>query len=88
MITFFIDTLFMLFYDVIFLETGRLLVSIMSFGQWRAASTTNNEKSSPNALSYMTHGQRVVTRSGMTLLGFLFYLALFIAFIVYCFLAT
>ena len=66
-------------FAVILVSTGRIVVSVLSFGRWRGASMFDKEEGKfggAGALSFVRDGQRVLTTTGQGLLGFLFYFAL------------
>jgi hypothetical protein len=77
-----IGALLELVFNVVLVGTGRLIVAVVSFGQWRGASMFDDEESihgGAGALSFVLNGQRVITTTGMGLLGFLFYMVLVVA---------
>jgi hypothetical protein len=62
--------------SVVLVWTGRIMVPIISLGRWRGASLQGKEEKiygAAGALSFVRDGRRVVTTTGMGLLGFLFY---------------
>jgi hypothetical protein len=67
------------FFDVFLAGTGRLLVKLFSFGRWRGEQFGGKEGRTfapAGALSFALEGRRVITRSGLVIIGVVFYLAL------------
>ncbi|WP_231394120.1 hypothetical protein [Pseudacidovorax intermedius] len=67
---------------VIFVETGRFVVAIISLGRWRGTFRRNNEEriyGAAGALSFRRDGTRIITTAGLCWIGFLFYCFLGIA---------
>jgi hypothetical protein len=59
--------------------TGKAIVAVVTLGRWRGEHLTKSEAhvyGPAGALSFKREGQRVITATGMLLVGVLFYLAL------------
>jgi hypothetical protein len=70
---------------VVIVGTGRLLVTVLSFGRWRSASFfTDEEKTHGGAgvLSFVQDGQRVATTTSLVILGLVFYFVLASIFVI------
>lgn len=68
--------------EVLFVLTGKLVVSAISLGHWRGEALSGNEHrmhGPAGALSFRRDGQRVVTCNGLLLVGVLFYVVLALA---------
>lgn len=68
--------------DTLLVLTGKVVVRLASFGQWRGERLTQGEARTygpAGALTFLRDGQRVVTGLGLTIVGALFYFALFVA---------
>ena len=68
-----------LFFELVFIGTGKVVVMVFSLGQWRGESIFGKEGQiygAAGALSFVRNGRRTITTNGMTLAGFLFYIAL------------
>lgn len=66
-------------FNLVLVGTGRVIVAVVTLGRWRGASMFDSEESihgAAGALSFVRDGQRVVTTTGMGMLGFLFYFLL------------
>ena len=68
------------------LNTGKVLVFLISLGRWRSARVLSKEHrwfSTAGALSHRIDGQRVVTETGLIGLGITFYvlLAIFLLYV-------
>lgn len=69
---------------VIAIQTGRVLVWCVSLGKWRGEPLFGDEGriyGAAGALSFVRDGTRVVTETGLSLVGGAFYLALLAAII-------
>jgi hypothetical protein len=67
---------------IIAIQTGRALVWIVSVGKWRGEPLFGDEGriySAAGAFSFVRDGKRVITKSGLSIVGGVFYLALFAA---------
>lgn len=74
-----LDFVAQLIFELVFIGTGKVLVMVFSLGQWRGESIFGKESQihgAAGALSFVRDGQRVITTTGMTIVGFLFYIAL------------
>ena len=74
-----LDTVFTAVVDKLLIGTGRAVVCALSFGQWRGENTEENEGKiygAAGALSFVRDGQRVVTETGFSIAGVLFYVGL------------
>ena len=70
--------------EVIAIQTGRALVWCVSFGKWRGEPLFGDEGriyGAAGALSFVRDGTRVITETGLSLVGGAFYLALLVAII-------
>lgn len=70
------DELIALVLNFICIETGRFVVWLVSFGQWRGERRGGNESQihgPAGALSFVRDGQRVVTNIGLSFAGIAFY---------------
>lgn len=70
------DAVIELVFWVIFVETGRFVVAIISLGRWRGTVRRNNEEriyGAAGALSFCRDGTRIITTVGLCWIGFLFY---------------
>lgn len=59
--------------------TGKMLVSLLSFGAWRSESMMGNKSSvhaAAGALSFVRDGRRVITVTGQQVAGMAFYVLL------------
>lgn len=73
------DELIALVLNFICIETGRFVVWLVSFGQWRGERRGGNESQihgPAGALSFVRDGQRVVTDTGLSFVGIAFYVAM------------
>ena len=73
-----------LVFNVLLVGTGKVIIAVVSLGKWRGGSMFDTEESvhaAAGALSFVRDGQRVITTTGMGLLGFVFYLLLGVALI-------
>jgi hypothetical protein len=69
---------------VIALQTGRVVVWLVSFGKWRGEALFGDEGriyGAAGALSFVRDGRRVITDTGLLFLGFVFYV-IFVALII------
>lgn len=63
---------------VIAIQTGRALVWLVTAGRWRGEPLFGNEGriySAAGALTFLRDGKRVITKTGLSLIGGAFYLA-------------
>lgn len=68
-----------LVFNVLLVGTGKVIITVVSLGRWRGASIFDTEErvhGAAGSLSFVRDGQRVITTTGMGLLGFVFYLLL------------
>ncbi len=66
-------------------HTGRLVVWMISFGQWRGESWLGNEArvhGLAGALSFVRDGKRVITETGLMFFGAVFWMARVVLLIV------
>jgi len=69
---------------VIAIQTGRVLVRLISVGKWRGEPLFGDEGqiyAAAGAFSFVRDGKRIITESGLSLVGGTFYLALLVAVI-------
>lgn len=62
--------------ELLLIGTGRVLVSLASFGRWRGEELGSREgrvHGKAGALSFKRDGRRVITRVGLLLTGLAFY---------------
>ena len=74
-----LDFVAQLIFELVFIGTGKVLIMVLSLGQWRCESIFGKEgqiHGAAGALSFVRDGQRVITTTGMMMVGFLFYIAL------------
>jgi len=67
---------------VIAIQIGRALVWLVSGGRWRGEPLSRDEgriHGAAGAFSFLRDGNRVITESGLSLIGSVFYLALLAA---------
>lgn len=67
-------------------QTGRVMVWVVSFGQWRGEQLFGDEGRTygpAGALSFVRDGRRVVTNTGLLFFGITFYIALLVLTIAY-----
>ena len=65
--------------EVVLVLTGKAVVAIATVGRWRGEHLTKSEAhvyGPAGALSFKREGRRVITATGMLLIGVLFYVAL------------
>lgn len=65
--------------EVVLVGTGKAVVRVVSFGQWRGEHMSRNEGriySAAGALSFKHEGQRVITINGLLFVGVIFYVVL------------
>lgn len=65
--------------EVVLVGTGKAVVRVVSFGQWRGEHMGRNEGriySAAGALSFKHEGQRVITINGLLFAGVIFYVVL------------
>ncbi|WP_395669765.1 hypothetical protein [Rhodoferax sp.] len=70
--------------EIIAVQTGRVIVWLVSFGNWRGEPLFGDEGriyGAAGALSFVRDGRRVVTHTGLFFAGVFFYVALFAALI-------
>jgi hypothetical protein len=73
------DELIGLALTFICIQTGRFVVWLVSFGRWRSEAWRGNESQiygPAGALSFNRDGQRVITNTGLTFVGIVFYVVL------------
>ncbi len=73
------DELIGLGLTLIAIETGRLMVWLVSLGRWRGERRGGNESQiygPAGAVSFVRDGQRVVTNIGLSFVGIAFYAAM------------
>lgn len=78
------DSLAIALINVVLVLTGKVLIALVSLGQWRGERLMKNEAriyGPAGALTFVRDGQRVVTALGLSVLGGVFY---FVAFVVWC----
>jgi hypothetical protein len=71
---------------IIAIQTGRVLVWLVSFGKWRGEPLFGNEGriyGAAGALSFVRDGRRVITDTGLLFVGVAFYIALLAAIIAF-----
>jgi hypothetical protein len=69
---------------LIAIQTGRVLVKLISIGKWRGEQLFGDEGriyAAAGAFSFVRDGKRVITESGLSLVGGVFYLVLLVAVI-------
>ena len=65
--------------EVVVVLTGKALIAIVTLGRWRGERLAKSEAhvyGPAGALSFKREGQRVITATGLLLVGILFYIAL------------
>lgn len=65
-------------------QTGRAVVWLISFGQWRGEHLTGDEAriySAAGSLSFIRDGRRIITDTGLMFLGIAFYVLLAVVMI-------
>jgi len=65
---------------VITIQTGRVVVWLVSFGKWRGEPLFGDEGriyGSAGALSFVREGRRVITETGLLFVGVVFYVVFF-----------
>ncbi|MGE4049445.1 MAG: hypothetical protein AB7F38_00135 [Piscinibacter sp.] len=68
--------------DYLLIGTGRVVVYVLSFGRWRGEYSEEEEGrifSSAGSLTFVRDGHRVITRTGLMLIGFAFFLVAIVA---------
>jgi hypothetical protein len=68
------------------IETGRCVVSLISFGHWRGEARFGEEARTygpAGALSFIWHGKRIITEIGLQFIGAAFYVVLLVVFVSY-----
>lgn len=73
-----------LFVELLLICTGRVVVSLATVGRWRSERLSGEEgkvHAMAGALSFKRDGHRVVTRTGLLLIGLVFYVALVVGLI-------
>lgn len=71
-------------FDVLLTVTGRLLVSALSLGRWRADPLMKEEGriyGAAGGFSFVRDGRRVITHTGQLFIGLAFYIVLAAAFV-------
>ena len=71
---------------VIAIQTGRLIVWLVSFGKWRGEPLFGEEGriyGAAGALSFVRDGRRVITHTGLLFVGVAFYVVLFAVIIAF-----
>jgi hypothetical protein len=71
---------------IIAIQTGRVLVWLVSFGKWRGEPLFGDEGriyGAAGALSFVRDGRRVITDTGLLFVGVAFYIALLAAIIAF-----
>lgn len=61
------------FFSRIFMTVGRIVVYMLTLGQWRGERVMKDEgriHSAAGALSFVRDGQRVITCTGLSFVGF------------------
>ena len=74
-----LEAAFQFVFDFVLVGTGKLVIILLSLGQWRCESIFGNEgqiHGAAGGLSFVRDGRRVITTTGMTIVGFFFYFAL------------
>ena len=69
---------------VIAIQTGRVVVRLVSFGKWRGESLFGDEGriyGAAGALSFVRDGRRVITDTGLLFVGVVFY-AIFVGLVI------
>ena len=67
-------------------QTGRVVVWLVSFGQWRGEHLRGDEGriyGAAGALSFVRDGRRIITDTGLLFFGIAFYVVLLLVTIVY-----
>ena len=67
-----------LVFELLFAGTGKVVVMVFSLGRWQGESIFGKKSQihcAAGALSFVRNGRRTITITGMTLAGFLFYIA-------------
>lgn len=67
-------------------QTGRVVVWLVSFGQWRGEQLRGDEgriHGAAGALSFVRDGRRVITDTGLLFFGIAFYVGCFVVLIAY-----
>lgn len=70
--------------DTLLMLTGKLVVRLISLGQWRGERFLQGEAriyGAAGAISFLRDGQRVVTGLGLTIVGTLFYFSLLVCWV-------
>ena len=65
--------------EVLLVLTGKVVVAVATIGRWRGEHLAKSEAhiyGPAGALSFKREGQRVITATGMLLIGVLFYIGL------------
>jgi hypothetical protein len=69
---------------ILVMQTGRLVVWLITFGRWRGELLLEDEGriySAAGALSFVRDGQRVITETGLLFIGIAFYVVLVVVVI-------
>lgn len=80
------DEIVAAFLGLTVIQTGRVVVWLVSFGQWRGEKFFGDEgrrHSAAGALSFILEGRRVVTETGLLFVGITFYVVLLAGIIAY-----
>ena len=73
-------------FDVLLTVTGKLLVSVLSLGRWRADPLMKEEGriyGAAGGFSFVRDGRRVITHTGQLFIGLAFYIVLAAAFVAF-----
>jgi hypothetical protein len=73
-------------FDVLLTVTGKLLVSVLSLGRWRADPLMKEEGriyGAAGSFSFVREGRRVITHTGQLFIGLAFYVVLAVALVVF-----
>ncbi|MDO9114103.1 MAG: hypothetical protein Q7U63_09935 [Polaromonas sp.] len=76
---------------LVVIQTGRLLIWLISGGRWRGETLPGKEGtiySAAGALSFVRDGRRVITENGLLIAGIAFYVALVLGTIAWAMRAT
>ncbi len=71
-------------FGVITIQTGRVVVWLVSFGKWRGEPLFGDEGriyGAAGALSFVRDGRRVITETGLLFVGVVFYVV-FVALVI------
>lgn len=79
------DEIFGAVLGIIVIQTGRVVVRLVSLGKWRSEPLFGNEGriyGAAGALSFVRDGKRVITDTGLLFIGAAFYVVLLALLIV------